>query len=99
MIARALDVKQTVNENYGLECLLAVSKSPEDDYVFFLERWMSGTYEWIHPNETFSTWLEGSEDSGVLWLHALPASGKSVMSAYLTRHFKQMGVACPFFFF
>lgn len=60
---------------------------------------MSGTCEWIHSNQVFSTWLQGSEASGVLWLHALPASGKSIMSAYLIRHFKQMGSACQFFFF
>lgn len=60
---------------------------------------MSGTCEWIHSNKTFSTWLQDSKTSGVLWLHALPASGKSIMSAYIIRHFKQIGVACQFFFF
>lgn len=85
--------------HHKLECLLAVSESPDDDYIFFLERWMSGTCEWIHSTKIFSTWLQDSKASGVLWLHALPASGKSIMSACLIRHFKQMGVACQFFFF
>lgn len=88
-----------MDEHHGLECLLAVSESPEDDYIFFLERWMSGTCEWIHSNKTFSSWIQGSKASGVLWLHALPASGKSIMSAYLIKHFKEIGVACQFFFF
>lgn len=99
MIARTLNVKQTVEEYHGLEYLLAVSESPEDDYILFLERWMPGTCEWIHTNEIFSTWLQEARSTGVLWLHALPASGKSIMAAYLISHFKQMGVACQFFFF
>ncbi|MCJ1466023.1 hypothetical protein MMC07_004642 [Pseudocyphellaria aurata] len=94
-----LDVKQTADEHHELECLSAVSESPEDDYMFFLERWMSGTCEWIHSTQTFSTWLQESKASGVLWLHGLPASGKSIMAAYLIMHFKQMSVACQFFFF
>lgn len=97
--SRTLDVRQTVEEHHALECLLAVSETPEDDYIFFLERWMSGTCEWIHSNKAFSTWLQESRPSGIFWLHALPASGKSIMSAYLIKHFRHIGVICQFFFF
>lgn len=88
MVARSRNAKQTVEDPHSIDSLLSVSESPDDDHNFFLERWMSGTCEWILFNEVFSTWLQQSKASGVLWLYGLPASGKSTMSAYLINHLK-----------
>ena len=99
MIARSRNAKQVMKENYLIDSLLSISESPDDDHSFFLERWMSGTCEWILSNQVLSAWFQQSKVSGVLWLYGLPASGKSTMSAYLINHLKQMRGFCQFFFF
>lgn len=45
-----------------------------------------GTCEWMLKTNTFQEWRGGSgeDDSNVLWLHGLPASGKSMMTIFLT---------------
>lgn len=45
-----------------------------------------GTCEWMLKTNIFREWREGSrkDDSNVLWLHGLPASGKSMMTIFLT---------------
>lgn len=45
-----------------------------------------GTCEWMLKNNIFQEWYEGSgkNDSNILWLHGLPASGKSMMTIFLT---------------
>lgn len=45
-----------------------------------------GTCEWMLKNNIFQEWREGSgkNDSNILWLHGLPASGKSMMTIFLT---------------
>lgn len=99
MVVRTQNAEQIVDQNRLIDSLLSISESPNDDFNFFLERWMSGTCEWILCNEVFSAWFQEFATPGVLWLYGLPASGKSIMSAYLINHLKQNGAVCQFFFF
>lgn len=66
---------------HAIEALLGVSERPDDDYNFFRDRWMKGTCDWILQEPILLKWLNGSNESRVLWLHALPASGKSIMAS------------------
>lgn len=83
----------------GIDTLLGILETPESDHGFFFERWMPGTCEWILSHEAFSAWYQGSTHSSILWLHALPASGKSVLAAYLIHHLQELGVPCQYYFF
>jgi nucleoside phosphorylase len=50
-------------------------------------RRVKGTCEWMLKTSIFQEWCEGSrkeKDSNILWLHGLPASGKSMMTIFLT---------------
>ncbi|KAL9121836.1 MAG: hypothetical protein Q9187_001611 [Circinaria calcarea] len=99
MIGKAPGANHTIEETQKIIDLLAVSEIPEDDFRFFLERWMPGTCEWLLSEKVFSTWLQQSATSGVFWLHGPPASGKSIMSAYLINHLKDAGIDCQYYFF
>lgn len=75
-----------------LETLLALSKNHQDDLEFFRKRWTPGTCDWILSNLSFNKWVDESEEGPTMfWLHALPASGKSILSllptAFLRSHF------------
>lgn len=83
----------------SIDTLLGILGTPESDHGFFFERWMPGTCEWILSHEAFSAWFQGSTHSSILWLHALPASGKSVLAAYLIHHLQELGVSCQYYFF
>lgn len=40
-----------------------------------------GTFDWIHGNDAYCTWLSGS--SSVLWITGSPGKGKAMMAMYL----------------
>ncbi|CAD6570233.1 MAG: hypothetical protein ASARMPREDX12_005007 [Alectoria sarmentosa] len=82
-----------------LETLLAVSENHQDDLEFFRKRWTPGTCDWILFNAPFKKWVDESEESPtMLWLHALPASGKSILSSFLINHLLEESF-CVYYFF
>ncbi|KAF2402677.1 hypothetical protein EJ06DRAFT_519719 [Trichodelitschia bisporula] len=100
--ASGADASGRRDEIHRLKALLAVDASPEDDYDFFRDRWMEGTCEWILQEPIFGEWLEQRQSHvrcAVLWLHALPASGKSVLASFIINHVRELNLSCQFFFF
>jgi WD40 repeat protein len=82
-----------------LETLLAVSETHQDDLEFFRKRWAPGTCHWVLSNPSFRRWVDEREDgSAMLWLHALPASGKSILSSFIVNHLLRNSV-CLYYFF
>ncbi|KAF2755764.1 hypothetical protein EJ05DRAFT_540420 [Pseudovirgaria hyperparasitica] len=57
------------------------------------------TCGWILEHRTFVDWVHPPTTSKVLWTHALPASGKSILSTFIISHLRQLGLSCHFFFF
>ena len=83
-----------------IETLLNVCEAPEDDFEYFMERWMEGSCEWILRNKSFKSWKESiSPAPHILWLRGLPGTGKSVLSAFIIQYLRQIGVDCQFYFF
>ena len=80
---------------------LAVSQSDADrDFNIFSSRRSPGTCEWTLNTAQFQKWQDKTlPESGVLWLHANPGTGKSVLSAYLIRHLLDRKAAVQYFFF
>ncbi|KAL8764802.1 MAG: hypothetical protein Q9209_007873 [Squamulea sp. 1 TL-2023] len=95
----ALLSSKKVEDLQKVETLLAVSEKPEDDYLFFRDRWMPGTCQWILLHPLFNDWLRESSSSSVLWLHALPASGKSILSSYVIDYLGKAGTLCEYYYF
>ncbi|KAL8781299.1 MAG: hypothetical protein Q9213_006074 [Squamulea squamosa] len=98
-VCAALLNSKNVEDLQKVETLLAVSEKPEDDYLFFRDRWMPGTCQWILLHPLFNDWLRESSSSGVLWLHALPASGKSILSSYIIDYLGKAGTLCEYYYF
>ncbi len=82
-----------------IETILAVSEGPDDDYNFFRSRWMPGTCEWILTEPAFAVWMRNTSTSRILWLNALPASGKSILSSFIINYLREAGVLCQFYYF
>ena len=90
---------QSPHEVRLTEQLFTSAQNPEDDLAFFQERWMAGTCEWVLSDPTFNFWLDHPSGSRVTWLNAPPASGKSILSAYIINHLREAGYCCQYFFF
>ena len=83
----------------AVESLLSIQDSPNNDFGFFHDQWMPGTCEWILEESIFQNWMQDTTQSSMLWLHALPASGKSVLSSFIIDNIKARGETCQFYFF
>jgi WD40 repeat protein len=83
----------------NITLLLGVSEIPSEDLSFYTERWKPGTCEWISYNPAFSEWLEDSTESGILWIHALPGSGKSILASYIVTLLLGLYRPCGYFFY
>ena len=82
-----------------LEGLLAIFESPSEDLTFFQKRWTPGTCEWILSNPEYMKWVGGDTGSKVLWLHALPATGKSILSSFIVKNLLETKALCAYYFF
>jgi hypothetical protein len=75
-----------------------VSETHQDALEFFRKRWAPGTCHWVLSNPYFTEWVdEREEGSTMLWLHALPASGKSILSSFVVNHLQES--VCLYYFF
>lgn len=90
---------QFTEEAKLVEQLFASSQASEDDLAFLRQRWMPGTCEWILSEPTFKLWLEDTSESRIAWLNAPPGSGKSILSAYIINHVRELGHYCHYFLF
>ncbi|KAG9236956.1 hypothetical protein BJ875DRAFT_455082 [Amylocarpus encephaloides] len=82
-----------------LECSLAIFESVSEDLTFFRKRWTPGTCEWILSNSEYTRWVAGDSGSKVLWLNALPATGKSILSSFIINTLVDEGKLCAYYFF
>lgn len=83
-----------------LEAALSITEPADTDFVFFRDRWTSGTCEWIPEEETFDQWATNpNEDPRLLWLHGSAGSGKSVLTSFVVNHLVEKGRQCQYFFF
>lgn len=82
-----------------IETLLAVSEPPDVDYIFYRDRWVPNTCGWILEQDGFQEWVKDpTAKTRILWLHGLAASGKSVLSSFISNHLVQSGLSCQYFF-
>lgn len=93
-------LKNSLSDEVELvEQLFGSRHTPEDDFAFFQQRWMPGTCQWILSKPTFKLWLEDASGSRIAWLNSPPASGKSILSAYIINYMRESGQYCQYFFF
>jgi len=77
-----------------------VRDKPEDDLTSLEERRQPGSCEWFLHNENFRKWhTESSMSPSVLLVNANPATGKSVLAAYIINYLEDLQQDCCYYFF
>lgn len=70
----------------------------EDDLSKAAKGYQEGTCQWFFDDKRFKSWCE-SRDNAVLWYHANPGSGKTVLAATVVEHLKKQGQNVAYFFY
>lgn len=87
-----------------LKALLGIWDLPMADYIYYKDQLTQGTNQWILHDEIFQRWRDVPETSTnqvthhLLWISGGPATGKSVVSAFLVNHLIERGFRCQYFF-
>ncbi|KAI1275372.1 hypothetical protein F5Y07DRAFT_174872 [Xylaria sp. FL0933] len=90
----------SVEEEFDIQDHFRDCPSTEADYDASRRRWIPGTCEWLLREEEFISWLEPSSlKPTVLWYTAPPASGKTILSAFIISHLRSKDSSCQFFLF
>lgn len=71
---------------------------PSGEFRKHLATHMAGTGSWITSDQTYETWIKGTED-GLLWIQGVPGSGKSVVAASLIEQLRHIEPNCVVLFF
>ncbi|KAF2809376.1 uncharacterized protein BDZ99DRAFT_531589, partial [Mytilinidion resinicola] len=60
-----------------------------------------GTCEWLVDSENFTSWFNTSATSQLLWLHAFPGAGKTILCSAVIEHLrsKQLSVDCAVIYY
>ena len=100
-IARKVGVSadQAMDEFQALQGLFSSFFEHEDDLNKYNRLWIEGTCEWILHENGMSDWISTPEGCHIIWFSAAPASGKSVLSAYVVTALQQRSLAPQYFFF
>lgn len=78
--------------------LLGVSAAPEEDLALGNSARKQGTCRGFMESEEFTQWL-GTASRRILWAHAPPGSGKSIISSCVIEHLIESDHHCSYFFF
>lgn len=68
----------------------------EEERALQRSRQWPKTCQWIFSKASYCDWMLGVLPR-ILWCHARPGSGKSVLSSFLVQHFLDAGETCCFF--
>ena len=100
-IVRKLDVSadQAMDEFRTFQGLFPSFFEPDDDLNKYNRLWIQGTCGWILHENGMSDFISTPEGCHLIWFSAAPASGKSVLSAYVVTALQQRSLAPQYFFF
>ena len=100
-LARKVGVStdQDMDEFQPLQRLCSSLFDQDDDLNKYERLWIEGTCEWILHENGMSDWISRPEGCHLVWFSAAPASGKSVLSAYVVTTLQQRSLAPQYFFF
>ena len=90
---------EAMDEFRTLQGLFSSFFEHDDDLNKYNRLWIEGTCEWIFHENGMSDWISTTEGCHLIWFCAAPASGKSVLSAYVVTALQQRSLAPQYFFF
>ncbi|KAF4464176.1 ankyrin repeat-containing [Fusarium albosuccineum] len=77
--------------------------SPGGEYAKHVRAYIPGTGAWVRKSPEFRSWhgaLEtDQQQTGCLWVHGVPGSGKSVLAASIVQHLESVEPESPVLFF
>jgi hypothetical protein len=77
---------------------MGVSGPPEDELINLDELRIDGTCEWLCRKTSYRDWRD-TGSARIFWLQANPASGKSVIAAYIIGQLEDANLSCSYYFF
>lgn len=82
-----------------LKSLLAITKLPDTDYIFFRDQWAQGTSDWILEEKEYLKWRYAEESTPyILWMNGSGGTGKSVLASFIINNLVEQGACCQYFF-
>ncbi|KAH9907804.1 hypothetical protein F4778DRAFT_447789 [Xylariomycetidae sp. FL2044] len=100
--ARAMNETPSNDSITILESICGIQTSPKGDLEKHLSRALPGSCQWLHRRHRFRSWLDSSDASHrVLWLAALPGTGKSTLAAKTVDYIRKAlhTQSCQYHFF
>jgi SpoVK/Ycf46/Vps4 family AAA+-type ATPase len=77
-----------------------VTDKPIDDLGNEKDRQTKGSCTWITEREDFLSWFElTTPATSLYWIHAPPATGKTVLAAHIITHVQSTHRDCSYYFF
>lgn len=98
-IARKVGVSTDQAMDETLQGLFPSFYEQDEDLNKYNRLWIEGTCEWILHEHGMSDWMSTPEGCHLIWFSAAPASGKSVLSAYVVKTLQQRSLTPQYFFF
>ncbi|TAQ83812.1 hypothetical protein B7494_g7860 [Chlorociboria aeruginascens] len=92
----------TLAANKKLQEFLGVSDEVNDDFEFLRDRILPGSCQWILKRQSFIDWVNlENKNLRTLWLTALPATGKSILSSFIVDCIQKNSSigSCQYYFF
>lgn len=86
-------------ERQGIQALFRNCQTSEEDYNRRRRDWIPGTCSWFFQEPEVEAWMKPTSEPRILWYSAPPSSGKSVLSAFIISHLKDLGLQCQYFLF
>jgi WD40 repeat protein len=71
----------------------------ESDFSDLRRRWLPGTCLWFLQSACITSFLDPITPTSVLWYHAPPGSGKSMLATFFIDYLRQAGFSCHYFLF
>jgi WD40 repeat protein len=84
-----------------IDVYLGLPGRPDDDLKDLEEARIDGSCKWFTGREGFQRWVnsESVTSSKIYWIHAKPATGKSVLSGYIINTLSSLNLDCSYYFF
>ncbi|PTB62268.1 hypothetical protein BBK36DRAFT_1145059 [Trichoderma citrinoviride] len=95
---READVSEPEN-NTDIHDLFRNCHTSDEEYSKLRREWIPDTCEWFFQEPQVQEWMKPSIESHILWYTAPPASGKSMLAAFVISRLKDLGLDCQYFLF
>jgi WD40 repeat protein len=83
-----------------LQTYLGVTDKPIDELNNEQHNQTEGSCSWIEKRDGFRLWLEATTPTVPLyWIHAQPATGKTVLAGHVITQLQNIGQDCSYYFF